>query len=190
MEFEPAALAAFLSAVAAGASAIAAWRGPISAARMAESLRSASEVANDQRRFKLNVFASVMQERAELYSNEGVRSLNSIDIAFYDSPKVREAWSELYQAFQRSESNPIPAHVQDERLRKLLREMSLDLGFSESLRIDDFSRVYLPNALLDEKQVRRLKTSAALAQLTNSNNAANNELEFPDLAARWPPKPE
>lgn len=108
MEFEPAALAAFLSAVAAGASAIAAWRGPISAARMAESLRSASEVANDQRRFKLNVFASVMQERAELYSNEGVRSLNSIDIAFYDSPKVREAWSELYQAFpaERVQSNP------------------------------------------------------------------------------------
>lgn len=89
MLVEPVVVAAFLSAVAAAASAVAAWRGPISAAKMAESLRSVSELANDQRRFKLNIFASLMQERAELYSNEGVRALNSIDIAFYNSPRRR-----------------------------------------------------------------------------------------------------
>lgn len=189
MLVEPVVLAAFLSAVAAAASAIAAWRGPISAAKMAESLRSVSELANDQRRFKLNIFASLMQERAELYSSEGVRALNSIDIAFYNSPNVREAWSELYQSFHSNESNPIPPHVQDERLRKLLREMSLVLGFSESLRIDDFSRVYLPNALLDEKQVRRLQTRATLAQLTGTNTIVPNEEASTELASRWPPKP-
>lgn len=164
---DPSVLAASLSAVAAIAAAVATWRGPISAARMAETLRRNAEAAADSRRFKVNVFAQLMQERAEIYSADAVRALNSIDVAFSDAVSVREAWSELYQALN---SQPIaPPHVLDERIRRLLREMAQSLGIGDKLRIDDFGRVYYPNALVEERRVRDLERSAALARLSSQS---------------------
>lgn len=64
----PAVVAAFLSAVAAIAAAIATWRAPISAAQIAERLRRQGDSELEARRFKLNVFATIMQGRAELAS--------------------------------------------------------------------------------------------------------------------------
>ena len=71
---DPAVVASFFSAFAAVAAAIATWRSPISAARTAEKLRRIGEVEQDRRRFKLNGFASLMQERAEIYSADAVRA--------------------------------------------------------------------------------------------------------------------
>lgn len=183
---DPSLIAAFLSAIAATAAAIATWRGPISAARMAESLRRSAEVAADSRRFKLNVFASLMQERAEIYSADAVRALNSIDVAFSDEVEVREAWSELYQALN---SKPVaPPHVLDERIRKLLREMASSLGLADKLRLDDFGRVYFPTALAEERRVRELERVAALARLSVQSSPAANTTE--PTTALFPPKPE
>lgn len=179
-------IAAFLSAVAAISAAIATWRGPIAAAKMANELRSKSEQSAEARRFKFHVFASLMQERAEIYSPDSVKALNSIDVVFSDSTSVREAWSELYQAL--NSENGVPSHVIDERLRKLLREMSIDLGISDALRLDDFGRVYLPNALADEAKVRDLQRRLSLAQLTAQHRSAGESESA--VEARWPPKPE
>lgn len=175
-----------LSAVAAIAAAIATWRGPLSAAKMAESLRRSAEVDADRRRFKLNVFTQLMQERAEIYSAEAVRALNSIDVAYSDSSLVREAWSELHQAFNSQPS--APAHVLDERIRKLLREMAKSLGIGDTLRIDDFGRVYYPNALSEERKVRDLERGAALARLSSQASPAANTVDT--TANLFPPKPE
>lgn len=184
----PSVIAAFLSAVAAVAAAVATWRSPIAAARMAEALRRQSESYGEARRIKLNVFGSIMQERAEIYNEEAVRALNLIDVAFSDSIPVREAWAELYNALN---TNPIPPHVIDERLRKLLREMAADLGLSDKLRQDDFGRVYFPNAVMEERNVRQLERKAALARLTQSSSPAANAADGNNhILERWPPKPE
>ena len=183
---DPTVVAAFLSAVAAIAAAVATWRGPMSAARMAETLRRNAEAAADSRRFKLNIFAQLMQERSEIYSPEAVRALNSIDVAFSDIGSVREAWSELYQSLN---SQPIaPAHVIDERIRKLLREMANSLGIGDTLRMDDFGRVYLPNALLEERRVRDLERSSALVRLSSQAAPAGNAAD--STSALFPPRPE
>ena len=177
---------ALLSAVAAIAAAVATWRGPLAAAKLAESLRRTAEASTDRRRYKLGVFAQVMQERAELYTLEGVRALNSIDIAFADSVRVREAWAELFQTFDPRRSTP--AHVTDEKTRKLLQEMATDLGLSDQLRLDDFARVYFPTALQKERQVQALQRELALKQLLGQSSPAANAAEpAPSL---WPPKPE
>jgi hypothetical protein len=182
---EPQVIAAVASAIAAMAAAIATWRGPITAARMAEELRRTAESDADKRRFKLNIFASLMQERAEIYSTDAVRALNSIDIAYADNGSVREAWSELFQALT---GNPMaPDHVIDERIRNLLRQMAADLGISDTLRLDDFARVYYPNALADERRVKDLQRKSHLAQLTGQTDTAGNELAT--LEGKWPPKP-
>lgn len=152
--------AAVMSAIAAIAAAVATWRGPLAAAKLAERLRSESEAHTDARRFKLNVFATLMQERAEIYSADAVRAFNSLDIAFAESSPVREAWAELYQALS---NHPLPpGHVTDERLRKLLREIATDLNLSNLMRMDDLGRVYFPSALQKERQVQQLQRDASL----------------------------
>lgn len=179
-------VAASFSALAAIAAAVATWRGPISAAQMAEKLRRSAEVDADRRRFKLNVFAQIMQERAEIYSADAVRALNSIDVAFSDTALVREAWSELYQALN---SNPlVPPHILDERIRKLLREMATSLGIGDLLRLDDFGRVYYPNALVEERKVRDLERNAALMRLSAQAAPAANAVD--QTNNRFPPKPK
>jgi hypothetical protein len=180
----PGTIAAFLSAAAALFAAIATWRGPLTAAKLSERLRKASEVESERRRFRLNVFATIMQERAQIYSMDGVRALNSIDVAFSDASAVREAWAELYQALN---TQPMPDHVVDERIRKLLREMSVELGISESLRLDDFGRIYYPKALVEEHQLQHLERAAALARLQKNTSPASNTSEPSEKL--WPPAP-
>lgn len=94
-----------------------------------------------------------MQNRREIWHEDAVKAFNLIDVAFANSIPVREAWAELLLG---SNASPYVDHIIDERLRKLLREMASDLGLSSSLRQDDFGRVYLPNALLEERSVRDL----------------------------------
>ncbi|MEG3170123.1 DUF6680 family protein [Sphingomonas sp. LB3N6] len=182
---DPAESAAFLSAVAAIAAAVAAWRGPLTAAKMSDALRVNSDKSANSRQIRLNVFATIMQGRAEIYSEDTVRALNFIDVAFSDDTKVRECWSELFQAL----SPVAPDHVIDERLRRLLKAMSLNLGLSDSLRQDDFGRVYFPTALLEERNVRQLERKAALARLTGNISPAANSAEVSTELQKWPPKP-
>ena len=109
-------LAAVFSAIATALAAFAAWSAPRAAAQLAESLRRDAERQNERQRLKLKVFSTLMQERAQIHSDEGVRALNLIDVVFNETREVRESWSELFLAFQ---MKPTIQHVITERLRKL-----------------------------------------------------------------------
>jgi hypothetical protein len=180
----PSIVAASLSAVAAIAAAVATWRAPISAAQTAERLRRQGDSELESRRFRLNVFSAIMQGRAELASEDTVRALNSIDVAFNMSNSVRESWAELYQSLNTS---PWQAHVVEERTRKLLREMAQHLGISDTLRLDDFGRTYFPTALAEDREMRALERVAALKRLTGQTTPEQNVAT--DLTSLWPPKP-
>jgi Flp pilus assembly protein CpaB len=178
------AIAAF-AALAAGLSAYATWRAPQAAAELAESLRRSSERDNERRRLKLHVFGALMQERASWASHDAVRALNLIDVVFHDCKDVREAWAELYQAFDSSKM--VPSHAQDERRKKLLAVMAVDLGLGDELRSDDLGRVYYPNALAEEEYVRQLERQAAKARLEGQPATANSA---PQATSPWPPRPK
>jgi hypothetical protein len=173
------------SAVATGLAAFIAWRAPLSAAQLAESLRKTAERENERRRLKFHVFATLMQERASLASLDNVRALNLIDVVYNDCRDVREAWSELFLTFEASQH--IPPHVQDERLRKMLAAMAKELSLGDNLRNDDLGRVYYPNALAEEEYVRRLERQAAKARLEGQAPTANTA---PPVISLWPPKPD
>jgi hypothetical protein len=175
-----------LTAFTAIAAAFATWRGPISAAELADRLKQSSDRDTERRRHKLHVFATLMQERASIASLEGVRALNLIDVIFHDSREVREAWAELFLSYD--SARKLPPHVQEERLRKLLLTMANDLGLGEQLRTDDFGRVYYPSALAEEDYVRNLERRASLQRLEGQTATANTAP--PQPAAPWPPKPE
>ncbi|MDK2766853.1 MAG: hypothetical protein KYX69_03945 [Sphingomonas sp.] len=154
---------------------------------MAEELRRQNQDEHESRSLRRSVFVSIMQNRREIWHEDAVKAFNLIDVAFANSIPVREAWAELLLGLNAS---PYVDHIIDERLRKLLREMASDLGLSSSLRQDDFGRVYLPNALLEERSVRDLERKAALKRLTGETSPASNSSELPDtVQAKFPPKP-
>lgn len=178
-------LIAIFSAIATGLAAFATWRAPTAAAKLAETLRRDAERHDERQRQKLSVFATLMQERAQIYSDNGVRALNLIDVVFNESRDVREAWSELYLAFH---MNPLVQHVIDERLRKLLGAVAKEIGLSDELRNDDLGRVYYPNVKAQEQLIRDLQRQQLLASL-QGQNVPGAGAAIPQNSA-WPPKPE
>lgn len=177
----PATVAAILSFFATAFAAWATWKGPQSAAILAETMRLNSEKDHERRRMKLNVFATLMQERATIYSVESVRMLNSIDFVFSESPTVREAWADLYTIFQ----GDIHPQLREDKVRVLLREMAADLGLSSTLKVDDLGRIYYPNALAQEAELRRLQQEQALLQIRSANGPVASQ----EIAKKFPPKP-
>ncbi len=168
-----------------GFAAYAAWKIPTSAAMLAEQLRRESEKSGEVRKNKLSLFTTLMQERAEIYSVDGVRALNLIDVVFNDSHEVRDAWADLLAGFDTA--NNVPQYAQQERLRKLLAVMAKDIGLSDNLRIDDLGRVYYPTALAQERLIKDMQRQQAIAQLQKASPSANAQTPQNKL---WPPSPE
>jgi len=176
---------AVFSAIATALAVFATWQAPRAAAKLAEALRRDSERAQERQKNKLHVFAMLMQERAAIYSEAGVRALNLIDVVFSESRRVREAWAELFLIFS---VNPMPPHVLEERLRKLLIAMAEDIGIGDTLRTDDIGRVYNPNAVSQERMIRDIQRQQTLNALLAQGSPAANAPTGPDTP--WPPKPE
>src|SRR5262249_44839243 len=113
-----AAFATTWAAIATSKAITATRKAPIDAAQLAASLQE----ANERRRLKLWVFATVMQNRHFMGETESVRALNLIDTVFHDVPPVRDAWANLYAALNDRRNfpptGPLPAI--DERRTTLL----------------------------------------------------------------------
>ncbi len=179
-----AAFAAVASAVATGFAAYASWRGPRAAAEMAEQLRRDAETYNERKRQRFWVFATLMQERSAIHTESAVRALNMIDAVFHDVRPVREAWAELYLKF--SHPNMQTLGYGDE-LRKLLTAMANDIGLANEFGHADAARIYIPNALAQERMVRDLERQQSLSRLQGLSPTANTT---PQVVALFPPKPE
>ncbi|MGH9350587.1 MAG: DUF6680 family protein [Terriglobia bacterium] len=177
-------LIAIFSAVATAFAALATWNAPRAAAKLAESLRRDAERHNERQRQKLALLGTLMQERAQIYSDNAVRALNLIDLVFNESRQVREAWSELFLAFH---MNPLLQHVIDERLRKLLAAIAKDIGLADELRNDDLGRVYFPRAQQQEQFIKDMQRQQIIASLQGQSAAGAT---IPGLQTAWPPKPE
>ena len=171
--------AAIFSAVATGFAAVATWRAPRSAATLAESLRRDAERHGELQKRKMSILTVLMQERARINSDEGVRALNSIDIVFADSREVREAWAELLLAFTMQPL--VIMHVVEERLRRLLAAVAKDVGIADQLRIDDLGRVYYPTSQQQEQLIKDMQRQFVLNSLMQKNAGGANSV--------FPPKP-
>lgn len=178
-------IAAFFSALATAFAAVASWRAPVTAARLAEQLRRNAEQTQERQRQKRQVFTTLMQERAAIYTEESVRALNVIDVVFNDSRPVREAWSALLHALDPQQN--VPLHAQRDRIRELLTPIANDIGMADEIRIDDLNRVYLPTPLAQERFIRDMERQQALARLQQGQQApAANTVP---QRTPWPPPP-
>lgn len=68
---------AIFSAIATGLAALATWQAPRAAAKLAEALRRDSEQIHERTKNKLHVFATLMQERGAIYTENAVRAVSS-----------------------------------------------------------------------------------------------------------------
>jgi hypothetical protein len=117
-----AAVATTWAAVATSKAVTATKKAPVDAARIAASLQEASE----NRRLKLSVFTTVMQNRHFLGATEAVKALNVIDAVFHDSAPVRDSWANFFSALNDPRNFPPagPMPIIDERRTALLASIS------------------------------------------------------------------
>jgi hypothetical protein len=158
------AVAAVASSISAIVALIVVWRAPIAAARYSEDLRVRSERQNEIRKQKYLIFSELMKARGVQITREAVAAFNLIDLVFVDSPKVKDAWAELYSAYGRF--NSVHPSIIEEKLLNLLRTIAGDIGLSDELRSADFERYYYPQALAEEDRARALQQKSLIAQIS------------------------
>lgn len=124
---------------------------------------------------KMKVFETLMMYRIPdiLHFKENVHALNSIDIAFYDDKKVRNAYKDFINETDKTkEMNP---NIQDKHLR-LLEEMAKSLGLKK-ICWEDIKHPYYPigysTLLKDEEAFRKTSIINNLesAKLTHELNS-------------------
>ena len=103
----------------------------------------------------------IRHKHAEQAKRRRTRLRESVEprTAFHDASQVRDAWANFFAALNDPRNFPPtgPAPVVDERRTVLLASMARDLGLMEDFRPDDFTRVYLPQTVLAEMQIRTLQ---------------------------------
>ena len=153
-----AAIATTWAAIATSKAVAATKKAPLDAAQLTASMQSATEKA----RVKMWVFATIMQHRHFIAEPECVKALNLIDTVFHDVPSVRDTWAHLYSALNDPRNFPAagPTPLIDQRRTELLMSIARDVGLD--FRPDDFARVYLPQPIVHDLQLRDLQRRSAL----------------------------
>lgn len=178
------AFAALLSVMATALAAWATWRGPSSAARLAEELRRDSEAKEQKRRMKLWVFSTLMQERHLYNAPEAVKAFNLIDVVFIESFAVREAWAKFHEAL---DPNKKATELETRnRQRELLSAMAKDLELSGQLGVADLERLYYPTSMEEERLAQTLYRQSLLRQVSGQSAPSANTAT---TMSAWPPRP-
>ena len=120
---------------------------------------------------KRKILSILMSKRYDIISMESVNALNMIDVIFYKSDNVRNAWQEFMRAAELPEAQTKPQIINDKYLR-LLEEIAKDIGYNK-INWEDIKHYYIPiglsNSLQEEATLRRVQIDAGLAQINASN---------------------
>jgi len=99
------------------------------------------------------IFTKLMETRHEIYSQEIVRALNMIDVAFYDNSRVRELWKEYLEMLNnKGLDNPQGWEQRKKKRLELVQGMAKAVGYGKGISHLDVDRFYLPVGLVEERQ--------------------------------------
>lgn len=160
------AIAAILTFLAALLAVWAAFRAPKLAAEFAEALRINNSIVEENRRLKMWIFSTLMQNRASILAVDSITALNMIDVVFLDSPEVRNARRDFMVA---SEAEPLVAISVIERYYSLIHCVVRDMGISEKLTISDIRSIYYPRDLGERAELDMLERQQRLSALRGEN---------------------
>lgn len=132
---------------------------------------------NEKRKEKMEVFKHLMVSRAIPCTIEYVKTLNSLDVIFADSPKVRVAWKDLFNEYAKNNSDTYS--ILSKRT-KLIETIARDLGYDDKIAWDEIiANPYIPNWLVEEWKQNDLlregqKGFVELVKNATQNNIKNN----------------
>ncbi|MBP6302881.1 MAG: hypothetical protein KBB37_00275 [Bacteroidia bacterium] len=116
--------------------------------------------ATRKRNDKKYVFSTLFQLRAHQgYSEQWVKALNFVPIAFYNSPKVQHALNSYLPTLK-----DVSTKEHEQRLLDLIFEMAVDLGYKK-IKQTDINTYYLPTWLVNE--MNRMDKEAAQTTATH-----------------------
>lgn len=101
---------------------------------------------------KKRIFTVLMSKRYDIAAEESVEALNMIDVVFYGSKKVREAWKAFNDATKLPESPTKNQTITDKHLR-LLEVIAEDIRYN-NICWEDIKRYYYPIGLSDKTSTR------------------------------------
>ena len=117
---------------------------------------------SQEKKEKEKIFTILMSKRYDFTVKESVEALNMIDVVFYNSIKVRDAWKEFLDAVNKKGSP-----INDKYLR-LLELIADDIGYKD-ICWEDIKQFYYPvglaNRRQDEDVLRKVQIDVALAQM-------------------------
>lgn len=145
----------------------ASFRAPKLAAKFAEELRTASARADEQRRQKMLIFATLLQNRAHIAHPDCVSALNFIDIVFIDDREVRDALVHFRAA---TDANPASVERTIERYLSIIEKMARNLGLSDRVTISDIQNYYYPIGLGELHEAERLEVRERLERHRGSQS--------------------
>ena len=106
------------------------------------------QARRERRQQRLAVFITLVGTRNDAVSAEHVRALNSIDVVFVASPKVRGLWHELYDMLNNPGlTNPLGFQTRAKKRVELLTEMARAVGLGSKITHLDMDRWYNPEGL-------------------------------------------
>lgn len=125
---------------------------------------------SDKRKAKMEAFKTLMVSRVNALNREFVSTVNSIDVIFYDCPKVRNAWRELYEQYNKPKVDGLAAMAKH---TKLIEAIAYDLGYRKMEWNEILNDVYIPNWLTDEWEKEKTVKEGQVAMAQTFNHIAN-----------------
>jgi hypothetical protein len=101
-----------------------------------------------KRDYKLYILNTLVATRHYAVTDETVRTLNMIDLAFFKDKKVREIWREYYDMLHnKGLDNELGYKTRKTKYTELITEMARVLGYGKEITAVDVDRVYYPVGL-------------------------------------------
>jgi len=137
----------------------------------------------EKRNQKLWIFNTLIATRHSPILDENVRALNMIDVAYHDSPRVRELWHEYFDMLgNEGLNNPNGWAQRQKKNLEMITEMAKVVGYRTAITHLDVDRVYYPVGLGEQSQTAQQIATELLRVLKASGGV--QFVEHPDASER------
>ncbi len=130
----------------------------------------------EKRDFKFHVFYDIMSHRKSFpISQEFVKALNLIDVAFSDNQKILSLWHEYYQMLHQKPEN-LTNELLNQKFVELLSQIALDLGYKNIQQVD-IDKFYTPVGHLNQFEYNVKLQTELLRVLENTSKFQTDLIE-------------
>ncbi len=134
------------------------------------------QINYEKRKEKIEILKTLMARRVLANSIEYVNALNTIDIIFADSPKVKAAYKDLYEAYNQPNFDISKSHMM---LTKLIESIVVDVGYKEKITWDAIQQPYYPvwlnNQIQADSTIKEYNLAIASSALYGYQQQENNK---------------